>query len=108
MQNLAGPDAAKLAAIVARHPKIERVLCGHVHRSIQTRFAGTIASICPSPAHQVALDLRERGPSRFVMEPSAFQLHRYTPQAGLVTHTAYVGDFGGAYPFFDKNHALID
>ena len=108
VQNLAEPDAAKLAVIVARHPEIERVLCGHVHRAIQTRFAGTIASICPSPAHQVALDLRERGPSRFVMEPPAFQLHRHTPQDGLVTHTAYVGDFGGAYPFFDENHALID
>jgi Icc protein len=108
VQNLAAADAARLAAIVGRHPEIERVLCGHVHRAIQTRFAGTIASICPSPAHQVALDLRERGPSRFVMEPPAFQLHRYTQEDGLVTHTAFVGDFGGAYPFFDENHALID
>jgi 3',5'-cyclic AMP phosphodiesterase CpdA len=108
VQNLAAADAAKLATIVARHPNIERVLCGHVHRAIQTRFAGTLASICPSPAHQVALDLRPGGPSRFVMEPPAFQLHRYTPDAGLVTHTAFVGDFGGAYHFFDENHALID
>lgn len=108
VQNLAEPDATKLAAIVARHPEVERVLCGHVHRAIQTRFAGTIASICPSPAHQVALDLRPRGPSRFIMEPPAFQLHRYTEQDGLVTHTAYVGDFGGTHPFFDDNHALID
>lgn len=108
VQNLAAPDAAKLAEIVARHPEIERVLCGHVHRPIQTRFAGTIASICPSPAHQVALDLRENGPSRYVLEPPAFQLHRYTPQDGLVTHMGFIGDFGGAYPFFDDNHSLID
>lgn len=108
VQNLAAPDAAKLAAIVARHPEIERVLCGHVHRAIQQRFAGTLASICPSPAHQVALDLRKNGPSRFVMEPPAFQLHRYTPEDGLVTHTAYIGDFGGTYPFFDEHNRLID
>lgn len=107
-QSLAEADAGRLAAIVARHPEIERVLCGHVHRPIQTRFAGTIASICPSPAHQVALDLREGGPSRFVMEPPAFQLHRYTERGGLVTHTAYVGDFGDPHPFFDENDALID
>jgi 3',5'-cyclic AMP phosphodiesterase CpdA len=107
-QKLDAADAAKLAAIVARHPQIERLLCGHVHRAIQMRFAGTIASVCPSTAHQVALDLRKRGPSRFVMEPPAFQLHRYVAGEGLVTHTAFIGDYGGAYPFYDENDALID
>lgn len=107
-QRLAPDDAAKLAAIVVKHPEIERVLCGHVHRAIQTRFAGTIASVCPAPAHQVALDLRANGPSRFVMEPPAFLLHRHVEGEGVVTHTAYIGDHGGTYPFYDDDHALID
>ena len=107
-QRLAPVDAGKLAAIVARHPEIERVLCGHVHRAIHMRFAGTIASVCPSPAHQVALDLRANGPSRFVMEPPAFYLHRYEEGHGVATHTAYIGDFGGAYPFYDDANGLID
>src|SRR2546430_13016955 len=37
-----GSDA--LARVIARHPQVERVLCGHLHRPIQFRFAGTIAS----------------------------------------------------------------
>jgi len=26
-------------------------------------------------------------------------LHAYTPETGLVSHTAYVGEFAGPYPF---------
>ncbi len=45
--------AGTLAAIIARHRQVERVICGHLHRSIQTRWAGTIAMTAPSTAHQV-------------------------------------------------------
>ena len=65
---LSGAEA--FAQVLVRHPQVERVLCGHLHRSIQARI-GThaIASTAPSTAHQVALDLRVDGPSRFMMEP---------------------------------------
>src|SRR6218665_114510 len=56
-------------------PRVERLLCGHLPRSIQCRFGGTLASTCPSPAHQVALDLRADGPDCFVLEPPGYQLH---------------------------------
>ena len=102
---LEGRDA--LAAVIARHPQVERVLCGHLHRPIQFRFAGTLASTCPSPAHQVALNLSPEAPSRFKMEPPAFQLHAWREGAGLVSHTAYIGDFGGSHPFFEGDQ-LID
>jgi len=52
---LAGIDG--LAAVIARHPQVERLIAGHLHRAITVRFAGTVATTCPSPAHQVALDL---------------------------------------------------
>ncbi len=96
------------ARVTSRHGHIERVICGHVHRPIHTRFAGTIASVCPSPAHQVALDLRDGGPSAWVLDPPAFQLHRFTPSTGLVSHLAFVDDAGGAHPFYDASGALID
>jgi len=92
-------DPEPLAAVIRRHPQVERILCGHVHRPIETRFAGTIAATAPSPAHQVALDLGVNSPGQFVMEPPAYRLHAYTPETGLVTHTAYVGEFAGPYPF---------
>jgi 3',5'-cyclic AMP phosphodiesterase CpdA len=90
-----------LAAIVRRHPNVERVLCGHLHRAIETRFGGTIASTCPSPAHQVDLDLADDAVARFRMEPPGFQVHVWTATTGIVSHTAAVGAFPGPYPFVD-------
>lgn len=89
----------RLAHIVAHHPQIERIMCGHVHRSIQARFAGTIASVAPSTAHQVSLDLRTTAPATFALEPPGYQLHLWRPEMGLVTHTAYIGKFPGPYRF---------
>lgn len=100
-------DEDRFASLVRRHPQVVRVLCGHVHRAIQAPFAGTTASIAPSTAHQVALDLRPQGPSAFMLEPPGFQLHLYEEGTGLVTHTAAIGAFDGPYPFFDEG-VLID
>jgi Icc protein len=102
---LRGSD--ELARVIARHPQVERVLCGHVHRPIQVRFAGTLASICPSPAHQVALDLAPEANSAFKMEPPGFQLHAWTKGFGVISHTAFIGDFAGPFAFFENGH-LID
>lgn len=94
---LEGADA--LARVIGRHRQVERILCGHLHRPIQARFAGTLASTCPSPVHQVALDLARDAASVFVMEPPAYQLHRWSAETGIVSHTAYIGDFPGPYSF---------
>ena len=88
----------ELERVVARHPQIERVLCGHVHRSTQFKFGGTIASTCPSTAHQSYLDLRADGADTFSMEPPGFQLHRWTG-GRLYTHTLSIGNFAGPFPF---------
>ncbi len=52
-----------------------------------------------SPAHQFALDV-SGNPDRLdvVMEPPACQLHLWRPEAGLVTHTSYIGDYGEPRP----------
>ena len=107
MDNIGLANAEALKTIVKRHPQIERILCGHLHRPIQVRWAGTLASTSPSPAHQVVLDLRAEAPSQFVMEPPAYQLHQWDEETGLVSHTAYIGHFDGPYPFYDEG-GLID
>lgn len=88
-----------LEAVIRRHPQVEALLCGHVHRAIETRFAGTVARIAPSCAHQIALNTTPGARLHFVMEPPGYRLHAYTPSAGLVSHTAYVGKYAGPYPF---------
>ena len=92
-------DGHLLRPIISAHPNVERVLCGHHHRPIQLRWAGTIGSVCPSTAHQVMLDLAPHEDATFTMEPPGFQLHAWIPDTGLVTHTVPVGDYGGPYPF---------
>lgn len=99
--------ARALEALVARHPNVERVMCGHVHRPMFVRFGGTIASAVPAPAHQVTLDLAPDAPSTFTLEPPAFALHRYEPHGGIVTHHEYVETFDGPYPFYEPSGELI-
>lgn len=93
-----GAGRDELIAIVSRHSQVERILCGHVHRSIQSRMAGTIVQTAPSVAHQVAFDLRCDGPSEFVLESPSFLAHHL--QAGtLVTHTVQIDRAPGPFPF---------
>jgi hypothetical protein len=33
------------------------------------------------------------------MEPPAYFVHAWNAQSGVVTHTAYIGDFPGPFPF---------
>jgi 3',5'-cyclic AMP phosphodiesterase CpdA len=94
------------AEVIARHPQVERILCGHLHRSIQAQVGGAIASTAPSTAHQVALDLRPDGPSRFMMEPPGYQLHLWRAGEPMVTHTAVIGSFAGPYPFFEEGNLI--
>lgn len=91
---LAPTAAAGLAEVVGRHPQVERVTCGHLHRSITRRFAGTVAMTVPSCAHAVALDLRDGTPEGASdLEPPAVTLHQWHPERGLVTHLLPIGDF---------------
>ena len=90
--------APELEQIVARYPNVERVLCGHLHRTIFRRFGGTIASTCPGTAHQLALELGERPTLQYIMEPPGYQLHWWHDDA-LVTHHAVIGEYPGPYPF---------
>ena len=95
-------DADALADIIGEHEHVERVLCGHAHRAVQARFAGTIAQIAPGVAHQVKLVLGEgRGP--WIMEPPGFLLHCWHKGDGLITHQLPIGDFPAEGRFSDSH-----
>ncbi len=88
---LGGAD--RFGETVARHPEIERIVCGHLHRPIQARWCGTLASTAPATGHQLALALAPGATIRAAMEPPACQLHLWTPEHGVVSHTSYIGAF---------------
>lgn len=100
-------NASALEQVIARHPQVERLLCGHLHRPMQRRFGGSLSCVCPGTSHQIVLDLQQTAPAHFNLEPAGYLLHRWQAQQGLVTHNAVFGEYPGPYPFYDA-HGLID
>jgi 3',5'-cyclic AMP phosphodiesterase CpdA len=88
----------RIADVIGRFANVERVLCGHVHRPILQRWAGTLLCSCPSTATQVALRLRPDAQPASYREPPACLLHWWRDGV-MVTHTSYIGRFDGPYPF---------
>ncbi|MBL8327613.1 MAG: phosphodiesterase [Rubrivivax sp.] len=64
-----------LAEVIARHPQVQRVLCGHVHRACVRRWAGTLVATAPSTAHQIPLDQRADAELTWSLEPPGFLVH---------------------------------
>jgi 3',5'-cyclic AMP phosphodiesterase CpdA len=102
MDKIGLENSGPLAALVARYPRVERVLCGHLHRPIQVRWAGTIAATAPAPAHQMVLALTPGAPARWRMEPPAVLLHLWRPDVGIISHTSYINDFGPERAFSES------
>ncbi len=92
-------DHAAFTAVIARHKQVQRIVCGHHHRPVVTQVAHAIASICPSVAHQVELDLDPAAPPAFVLEPPGFQLHLWSETSGFVSHGVMVERYPGPFPF---------
>jgi 3',5'-cyclic AMP phosphodiesterase CpdA len=88
MDGMRCSGGAALGAILAGNPQVERLVCGHVHRAVHVRFHGTAASVCPSTAAQLAVDLSGEVDLRAIWsdEPPAFMLHLWQPGAGLASH----------------------
>ena len=101
---------ASLAPIMRRHPRVQLIATGHVHRAALTMFAGVPTTICPAPNHAVDLDLAELREPSFKVEPPAFHLHTWFPGEGfgtVVTHQVPIGTFDGPHPFFGPDGKLL-
>ncbi|MHA1544819.1 MAG: phosphodiesterase [Alphaproteobacteria bacterium] len=106
MDNIGLRDADALGKVVGAHSHIELVACGHVHRTIIARFAGTLAVVSPATAHQCALDLdAPDAKTLWIMEPPGVMLHRWAG-GHMVSHVSQIGYHGPASPFHD-NHSHV-
>ncbi len=85
-------NSAIAAHLVAAHGGVERILCGHVHRTVIVRWGGSVVLICPATAHQVALDLTADASAAWTLEPPAMALHLWLPESGLVSHQRPIAD----------------
>jgi 3',5'-cyclic AMP phosphodiesterase CpdA len=92
-------NGTRMAEIVSRYPKVERIVCGHMHRAMQIRFGGTLLCTAPSTTTTIALQLDRAATDATYLEPPALLLHHWKPDTGLITHHVMIGDFPGPYPF---------
>lgn len=92
----AGHPGAALRPVLAEHPQVQRVICGHLHRPIETAFEHALVTVAPPTVHAVALDLAPGARPRLVVDPAGYQLHRFT-DGTWISHTRYVGT--GREPF---------
>lgn len=100
----------ELSNLIDMYPKVDRLLCGHIHRTFFRRFGGTIAAGCPGIGMQIVLDLRVEAPSVFIMEPPAIMLHLHanpwSDDLSLMTYVSVIeeapGQYGGSHPFFGE------
>lgn len=73
-------------ALISEHKQVIRVSCGHLHRGMQTSFAHSLLTVCPSTSHQMPLALDGlQVEARFTQEPPQFLLHKYS-NGKLITH----------------------
>jgi Icc protein len=90
-----GPE---FAAILGRHPQVQRLICGHAHRPIAGSFGGRPAWVAPATCYQFVADMSAERLLALNREPPGYAVHAWVddPVAGpgLVTHCIPVGDFG--------------
>lgn len=73
------------AEVIRRHPQVELVSCGHIHRLVQRRFAGTVAGTWPATSVTIDLELVEPQVA-YTTEPPGFALHHWEADDGLRSH----------------------
>lgn len=74
---LPAADREAVAALLFRHPQVQTVACGHVHRAMATTLAGASVVIGPGVSSQLRLDLRPEDDLGIEMtsEPSGLMVH---------------------------------
>jgi len=92
-------DAGPLEEVVERFPQVQILLCGHVHRSMLRRWAGTVVCTGPSTTTQIDLQLAPHAPPQSHAGPRGYMLHLWDEAHGLISHTNLIGDDAGPFGF---------
>lgn len=102
--DLEGADA--LAAVISRHPQVERLVAGHIHCEMQARVGGTLAMTASSTGLQIKIDLG--APERIWATPHrpTCLVHAWNVNHGLRTCSSAIGD-AGPYPLIHDGTSWI-
>ena len=97
--------AERLAAVLEKHPQVQRILAGHIHLSSLSQWRSVVVSTAPSMGMRLFLDLTMELPSAFIPDDPGYHLHYWTPDRRLITHTVQVSVHEGLHSFTeDQSH----
>ena len=88
-----------LADVLARHPEVEKVLCGHIHLMAQGELAGRPVCTAPSIGMRLAWSPDGLTTSRFLLSPPAYLWHMHNQDGALITHEFTLDDPAGPFGF---------
>lgn len=91
--------AARLGKIIARHPQIQRILCGHIHLMAQATWHGCHVCTAPSLGMRLSWTQDHLAPSRFLTAPPAYLWHMVNEDGTLITHEFTLDAPEGPYDF---------
>ena len=84
-------NSEQLAGVLRKYDNITMILCGHLHRPVQTIWANIHTLAASSIAKQFSLELSSEETSVLNQEPKSMYLHLLTSD-GFVTHTSLISD----------------
>ena len=85
MDNISLKNPDELEELLLFHKNVQLIICGHVHRSIFTSFAGSQIAFCPSVVFQYPIFM-EKGKSVPTGEQPGFHVHIFKKKLGWSTH----------------------
>lgn len=72
--------------MIRRHPQVDLILCGHVHRPITARLGAAVVKVAPATSYGYPLQMSPSGPFGRVAGAAGFMLHLRTGLYEWVSH----------------------
>ncbi len=83
----------EMGEIIRRHPQVQGICCGHVHREAVVNWQGTTLFITPSSSFSYQLQMGEVDDIDPLFEPPMYRLFYWSDNTGLVSHLGFVDDY---------------
>jgi 3',5'-cyclic AMP phosphodiesterase CpdA len=90
--------------LIAQHPEIRLIVCGHVHRAIDAMLACARVAVAGSTGFQFEYSLDPDAPPRFSEQTGGIRLHHWTENR-VTSFTASLADDSPSFEFPGVNEA---
>jgi hypothetical protein len=86
-------ESVAFGNIVKKYKHVQRILCGHIHRTIFGSFKNIPVIIGPSTAHQYPINLTRSTAKILSQEAPGFLIHTQIEGGHIVTHQVPITAF---------------